>query len=744
MKSRSLVTTCATAILLFGAATVSAQAGVLLNEVFINPAGSLDNTQEFIELIGTPGRKLDGHAVVLVNGALTRYYPLGSIPPWPAAQEVDEIFSLDGLTLGANGILVLTRGATSGYTTILSDSRAVRWTTLWSSNPGDPIGGLENDGSNTVFLLRNRPGRTQARPTLPPRWVKDAESLPGGGPPDADVAEVPDPNDPSGQTMVLQYGNGSLDRGQPNGIGGSTVDMCGATTVDDESDDLEIVDEVSYEHQQGWEYDVDGRRVDLGNNAGPMRERRVHALDDPQGFTPDCLTRVDYRTKGPGWAPYGAAVGQMANGNNWQDTATEQWIRGESIAFLTNPPVGAAGAAPFIYFMNDANTNADAIQPHLTHVPLWLNDGVGVEYDFAGGAETYQIMAGRVNPLAVPYIPGDADRDGDCDAADIAKIAAVFGDDDWTFSNGYPAAPEGTSGDPALQTRPWDVDATGDLGIEAGDLQWTLNFQGNTDGRIAGVRYDSTSPSATGVVLNPNTGTDCNVTVSASSPCGGALDSLRIGDTVELTVRGEVTAGANMIPGQQNGIMQYVHDLLISTGGVLQVVSIDALGAFLTTRAALESPQGADGDLGVRRINGYTSDFTQGLSGAADLYRVTLVAVGAGSANVAVTPSAELKFAAGTPNGLKLGHTRTVAAIFDGQIGNPAASSYPAVLQLTVTHATRGDLNGDNVVDSDDVGIFTNVLLGLDLDPAHVSGSDLNCDGLADGDDVQHMVDRLI
>jgi hypothetical protein len=54
-------------------------ATVVLNEVFVNPpTSSFDDTREFIELLGTPGMRLDGYAVAVVSGGLTKYYILNS------------------------------------------------------------------------------------------------------------------------------------------------------------------------------------------------------------------------------------------------------------------------------------------------------------------------------------------------------------------------------------------------------------------------------------------------------------------------------------------------------------------------------------------------------------------------------------------------------------------------------------------------------------------------------------------
>ena len=106
--------------------------------------------------------KLDGYAIAHIFGDVTKYYTLGSIPPRPTAQEIDEFFSLDGLQLGPNGILVLGYAAEGNYQTLLPDANFQRWNTLWNGYL-DSNGKLENDGSKTVMLIRNRPGATEPR-----------------------------------------------------------------------------------------------------------------------------------------------------------------------------------------------------------------------------------------------------------------------------------------------------------------------------------------------------------------------------------------------------------------------------------------------------------------------------------------------------------------------------------------------------------------------------------------------------
>jgi hypothetical protein len=210
------------------------------------------------------------------------------------------------------------------------------------------------------------------------------------------------------------------------------------------------------------------------------------------------------------------------------------------------------------------------------------------------------------------------------------------------------------------------------------------------------------------------------MTTAVNMPSGRALASLHVGDTVEITVSGQVTAGANTTGGQENGIMQYVHDIEISEGDVLKVISVEPLGAFWKTRAELESKQGIDGDIGIELINGYSTDFSQGLTGASELYRVTLRAIGQGSANVSVTAASAEKFAAGTPRGIKVGHTNSN--------GNPISCSYPSAAAATV-FAAPADVDGDDKVDFADFTILASQWLQTPGNPsadiAPVEGDDV-------------------
>ncbi len=655
-----------------------ASAQIHISEVFINPFAGFDSLEEYIELRGAPNMKLDGYALCYISGCQIKYWPLGSVtndlqtlvgPNGEEPAEIDEFFALDGLTLGPNGFLVIGTGTSFDHV-LPADTNYFDWHFLWNGFL-DTVGMLQNDGSGTLLLVRNRPGTTPADPFNAGglRWGKDI---------DLDAELITPVVDPDDGMMKDQLGDGSLDDGGAvSNQGLPTLDLVGLQTPTT-LDDLEIVDEVSFEHDQGWEYDVDPRLVDVGGTTLPGKERRVHALDDPSGFNPDALTRVDYRRNGPGWTPAPGATGEMANGNNWQDTATEQWIRGE-----TTLGTQGFGNAPFFYYLTDALTDANDIaeapQPYTTHVPSWLADGQGADFQFV--AESYQLLPGIPNPLQVPFIVGDFDRDGDADDDDAKLMGQVFGDADFLYPNGLPGGPQNGL-DPAVEVRPWDLDIDNQNGFDPNDLQWCLTSQGDTTGLIQGLDYDATGPSPVGVFLGQTQGV-VTITANATSDCA-PLNALRINDAVDVVFSCQVTGAPNTTAGQENGVQQFFHDLFTGSTGVVKVESVEALGAFQTTRASLQTKLGTDGDTGMSGIHGYATDFTQGLSTASEMVKVRLRCIGAGTASISLTGSAQGIFATTAPSGMKLAHT--------AQNGDAAAVIFPAGIALTVTSATAGGM----------------------------------------------------
>ncbi|MBK8267232.1 MAG: hypothetical protein IPK83_02550 [Planctomycetes bacterium] len=53
-------------------------------------------------------------------------------------------------------------------------------------------------------------------------------------------------------------------------------------------------------------------------------------------------------------------------------------------------------------------------------------------------------------------------------------------------------------------------------------------------------------------------------------------------------------------------------------------------------------------------------------------------------------------------------------------------------------------MDADGDIDTSDVPLFVNVLLGLETDPGRMARADMNADETADGKDVQLIVDAML
>ena len=203
------------------------------------------------------------------------------------------------------------------------------------------------------------------------------------------------------------------------------------------------------------------------------------------------------------------------------------------------------------------------------------------------------------------------------------------------------------------------------------------------------------------------------------------MNALHVGDLVQIMISAQVTGGANNLASQQNGIMQYVQDLAISTGGVMRVIDEGSQGAFTSTRA-IQSLLGTGGDRGIGSINGYATSFTQGLGSATVLDRVTLQAIGIGSVNVTVAAASDTKFVASTPGGLKVGHTNNN--------GNPALVTYPGSVSMGVTTYVRPDFDHDGKVTSADLAHLAACTTGPGVPQMDPACQDARLDGDSDVD----------
>lgn len=149
----------------------SASAQVVVNEVYANPpgSGSIDDRWEYVEIYGPPGMSLTGYLVASVYGGADQN--ANNIPgPLPAGwdvgddlAEIDEAWSLDGQTIGSNGLFVLYNNARagSGQPSLARPmfDPATTFATFQSAHcpSTDTAGRIKNDGSATFVLIRERP-----------------------------------------------------------------------------------------------------------------------------------------------------------------------------------------------------------------------------------------------------------------------------------------------------------------------------------------------------------------------------------------------------------------------------------------------------------------------------------------------------------------------------------------------------------------------------------------------------------
>ncbi|MCW5775893.1 MAG: hypothetical protein KIS87_05545 [Phycisphaeraceae bacterium] len=218
-------------------------AQVVINEVYENPPGSIDEYWEYIELYGYPGASLDGYLIALLKGGADLNGD--GIPD--RASEIDECFALDGYSIGSNGLFVL-------YNDILGFSfipdLVAPGTTLGTFTHAhvptiDTPGKLGNDDSSTYVLVRRRP----ADQPFGTSWRKDID---------------PDVNWDS-----------RVDFGPPYQTWGKKLEP------------YQMVDDIAWSNNAGKEY---------------VRSSQDEISDTP-GYNPDGISRLAYRATNPGPQP---------------------------------------------------------------------------------------------------------------------------------------------------------------------------------------------------------------------------------------------------------------------------------------------------------------------------------------------------------------------------------------------------------------------------------------------------------
>lgn len=223
----------------------SANAQLMITELFENPQSGTDEQYEYIEIYGCPGMSLDGYAIAAIKGGLDsddNNTPDGTggdnIP------EIDEAYRLDGYALGSNGFLVLYN---DGDDNSLIPGLAAPGTTLVAFSAAhipstDTPGNLNGTGSSTYVLVRARAN--------PANFRKDVF-------PDADF-------------------DGKLDFGDEVGPFYGTVGPLAVQPI-------QRVDELAWSNGGGKEYVADSD----------------WEISDTPGFNPDAVSRLNYFLANP-------------------------------------------------------------------------------------------------------------------------------------------------------------------------------------------------------------------------------------------------------------------------------------------------------------------------------------------------------------------------------------------------------------------------------------------------------------
>ncbi|MEM1183999.1 MAG: hypothetical protein AAGI53_03250 [Planctomycetota bacterium] len=286
-----------TAIATLVALAGAAQSQVVINEVAQNPEGPAaanDSVLEFIEFYGEPNMSLDGYAVGLVNGGSD---PDGNDTP-NTFPEIDEAFSLTGLSLDANGFLVLYNGTPQDSLIpllfLFPGAASASFFDQHIPAP-DTNGNLENDGSSTYLLVRARPGY----------------SLVGG----VDTYDPSDYNFAKDTAHDIDF-DGKLD------FGDETPGLFAPNPVAVEP--LQIIDEIAWSNAGGKEY-VSSSQFEIS---------------DTPGFNPDAISRLEYFIENPM-----AGVRLNSEGETVPTRiADESWVYGEiTSAFEYDASVGIGG-----------------------------------------------------------------------------------------------------------------------------------------------------------------------------------------------------------------------------------------------------------------------------------------------------------------------------------------------------------------------------------------------------------------
>jgi len=330
---------------LVGTAAGGTYGQVVINEVFENPPGggsTNDAFLEYIELYGTPGMDLTGYCIAQFKGGEDDG---DNIPEVPA--EIDEAFSLDGLSIGSNGFLVIYNGTVAqSLIPLFLPNEGEHSASFFDTHipTTDTNGNLNNDGSSTYLLIRKRPFHS----------IVDGTSVYAPG---YSIRKDVDPD--------VDY-NGKLDFG-------FEIPTSGTSDPVREIDPLQIIDSFAWSNAGGKEY-VRSSEQEFSNT---------------DGFNPDAASRVAYYGANP-------LLGQRINSSGETvptRTADESFIYGDMVGASTDftydetrygAPTDPAGDG-----FSDIAINAGADRFKLT--PGAFNDHAGT------GITQFRFLTGDLN-----------------------------------------------------------------------------------------------------------------------------------------------------------------------------------------------------------------------------------------------------------------------------------------------------------------------------------------------------------
>ncbi|MCA9275849.1 MAG: hypothetical protein KDA29_07480 [Phycisphaerales bacterium] len=360
----------------------ASQAQVVINEVYENPPGDAqgnDNVLEFIELYGEPGMDLTGYAIgVFKGGSDGEFNPPNDIPDVYA--ELDEAFTLDGLSLGSNGFLVLYNGTDSQSLIPLfipGQTTGVSFFDAHIQNPNDINGNLQNDYSSTYLLMRRRPHHS----------IVDGVSVYEPG-----YAIWKDENPDVDFDGKLDFGIEiplNRDLGIP------------AAPPPAQMDPMQIIDEIAWSNAGGKEY---------------VRTSQ-HEISSTEGFNPDAASRLRYFGANP-------MLGLRINSDGETvptRVADESWIYGEVMG----------ASIDFTY------------DPTLVGAPTDQGGDGFMDISIESAGDVFKITPGDFNdhaPTGITqfrFVPGDLDFDGDADADDLALFDAQLLEADFDATEDY-------------------------------------------------------------------------------------------------------------------------------------------------------------------------------------------------------------------------------------------------------------------------------------------------------------------